>query len=85
MDTEDLYSENQALQETNEEIAKEIKNFNWGAFGFSWIWGLCNGVYNEIITPCFILFIIGFFKINRLFWFIPGIGKFIFPIIIFNY
>mgnify|MGYP000396059838 CR=1 FL=1 len=23
----------------------ELKKFNWGAFGFTWIWGLFNGIY----------------------------------------
>lgn len=25
-------------------VPHEIKRWNWGAFGFSWIWGLCNKV-----------------------------------------
>lgn len=27
------------------EIPSEIKSWNWGAFFFNWIWGICNGVY----------------------------------------
>lgn len=26
-------------------VPNEIKGWNWGAFFFSWIWGVCNGVY----------------------------------------
>ena len=26
-------------------IPEEIKGWNWGAFFFNWIWGICNGVY----------------------------------------
>lgn len=28
-----------------DEIPSEIKGWNWGAFSFGWIWGVCNGVY----------------------------------------
>lgn len=26
-------------------VPEEIKQWNWGAFFFNWIWGICNGVY----------------------------------------
>lgn len=26
-------------------VPNEIKGWNWGAFFFNWIWGVCNGVY----------------------------------------
>lgn len=26
-------------------VPPEIKKWNWGAFFFNWIWGVCNGVY----------------------------------------
>ena len=26
-------------------VPAEIKGWNWGAFFFSWIWGVCNGLY----------------------------------------
>lgn len=30
-------------------VPSEIKNWNWGAFFFSWIWGVCNGVYWPLV------------------------------------
>lgn len=27
------------------EVPVEIKKWNWGAFFFNWLWGVCNGVY----------------------------------------
>lgn len=27
------------------EVPAEIKKWNWGAFFFNWLWGVCNGVY----------------------------------------
>ena len=32
-----------------DEIPSEIKGWNWGAFFFSWIWGVCNGVYWSLL------------------------------------
>ena len=36
-------------------IPSEIKEWNWGAFTFSWIWGVCNGVWISLL--CFIPFV----------------------------
>ena len=30
-------------------VPVEIKNWNWGAFFFNWIWGVCNGVYWPLV------------------------------------
>lgn len=30
-------------------VPNEIKNWNWGAFFFNWIWGVCNGVYWPLV------------------------------------
>lgn len=30
-------------------VPNEIKGWNWGAFFFSWIWGVCNGVYWPLV------------------------------------
>lgn len=30
-------------------VPNEIKGWNWGAFFFNWIWGVCNGVYWPLI------------------------------------
>lgn len=30
-------------------IPDEIKGWNWGAFFFNWIWGVCNGVYWPLV------------------------------------
>jgi len=43
------------------------KRFNWGAFGFSWIWGLCNRTYITLIV----------FPLALICW-IPIIGSLIF-------
>ena len=32
-------------QSTPSAIPKEVRGFNWGAFGFSWLWGLFNKTY----------------------------------------
>lgn len=32
-------------QSSSDGVPDEIKRWNWGAFFFSWIWGVCNGVY----------------------------------------
>ena len=31
------------------DVPNEIKGWNWGAFFFNWIWGVCNGVYWPLI------------------------------------
>ena len=30
-------------------IPESIKGWNWGAFFFNWLWGVCNGVYWPLI------------------------------------
>lgn len=30
-------------------VPEEIKKWNWGAFFFNWLWGICNGVYWPLI------------------------------------
>lgn len=30
-------------------VPNEIKGWNWGAFFFNWIWGICNGVYWPLV------------------------------------
>ena len=30
-------------------VPEEIKKWNWGAFFFYWLWGICNGVYWPLI------------------------------------
>lgn len=34
---------------TTEGVPNEIKKWNWGAFFFNWLWGVCNGVYWPLI------------------------------------
>jgi hypothetical protein len=36
-------------------IPSEIKEWNWGAFAFSWLWGVCNGVWVSLL--CLIPFV----------------------------
>ena len=31
------------------EVPTEIKKWNWGAFFFNWLWGVCNGVYWPLV------------------------------------
>ena len=31
-------------------VPKEIQGWNWGAFAFSWIWGLCNNAWLALIA-----------------------------------
>jgi len=33
-----------------DDIPTEIRGWNWGAFGFSWIWGLVNNSYLTLLT-----------------------------------
>ena len=35
------------------QIPPEIKKWNWGAFFFSWLWAVCNGVYWPLIIIVF--------------------------------
>ena len=52
-----------SIEVINELVPSSIKKWNWGAFFFGWIWGVCNGIYWPLIS-------IG---VN----FIPYIGMFI--------
>lgn len=31
------------------QVPAEIKKWNWGAFFFNWLWGVCNGVYWPLV------------------------------------
>lgn len=31
------------------DVPQEIKKWNWGAFFFNWLWGVCNGVYWPLV------------------------------------
>lgn len=44
------------------EIPKQVKRFNWGAFFFTWIWGLFNKSYLTLILLAvnIIIFLVGF-------------------------
>lgn len=33
----------------NDSDIENIKGWNWGAFFFSWLWGVCNGVYWSLL------------------------------------
>lgn len=41
-------------------LRAELRKFNWGAFGFSWIWGACNGVFHKVFVA-FVLWIVAIF------------------------
>ena len=47
---EDLNFVNNSGQGKNTEIPQEVKRFNWGAFFWSWIWGLFNHSYLTLIS-----------------------------------
>lgn len=60
------------MQENGKEAPSEIKGWNWGAFSFSWIWGIGNKTYLPLLTLIPILgliwrFIVGF-KGNEWAW-----------------
>ena len=75
MDTEDLYRAAKVVEEPNEEIVNEMKNFNWGAFGLGFIWGIGNNIYvKNLIIPCIIVFVLWLFKILNVIWHMPIIG-----------
>lgn len=61
MDTQDLYAQSQAVELEIELIEKEIKNFNWGAFGFGWLWGAFNGAFKPTAALVIFLFVVTFF------------------------
>ena len=42
------------------DVPQEVKGWNWGAFGLSWIWGLGNDTYIALLA---LVPIIGFFMI----------------------
>lgn len=52
--------------------AKQFLAWNWGAFMFSWIWGIANGVYIMLIALIpgvgFVMSIIGAIKGNQWLW-----------------
>ena len=47
---DDLNFVNNSGQGKGNEIPREVKRFNWGAFFFSWIWGLFNKSYLTLIA-----------------------------------
>lgn len=53
---------NNSGQGKGTDIPAEVKRFNWGAFFFSWIWGVCNKSYLTLIAlaVAFLSFIITF-------------------------
>ena len=55
MDTQELYEQNQVLEDAGRVLDEEIKKFNWGAFGFSWIWGAFNGAFKATFLPWLIM------------------------------
>lgn len=38
------------MQENGKETPKEIKGWNWGAFSFSWMWGIGNKTYLPLLN-----------------------------------
>jgi len=58
---DNIYIQEQVPQVNEEEIRRALKHFNWGAFGFSWIWGLGNGslgktwymIIIDVLLQCF--------------------------------
>jgi len=38
-------------------LRKELRQFNWGAFVFTWIWGCFNGIYQKTILALILLVI----------------------------
>ena len=64
--------ENNSGAGPNSVVAEHIKkHFNWGAFFFSWIWGLCHKSYITLITipVAFIPFIGWLINIGLQTWF----------------
>lgn len=60
------------MQENGKETPKEIKGWNWGAFSFSWMWGIGNKTYLPLfnLIPIFNIvwiFVTGF-KGNEWAW-----------------
>lgn len=48
-----LLPQTQPLPQTYAQDEQPKTGWNWGAFGFSWLWGIFNGVYWPlIIIPC---------------------------------
>ena len=39
-------------------IIHELRRFNWGALCLNWIWGACNGIFNEFLILCLVLEIV---------------------------
>ena len=67
------------------------KKFNWGAFAFSWIWGLCNKTYIPllILIISFIPVVGGLASLGLCIWFgikvIHGLGKINVGIVLSNF
>ena len=50
-----MFVQNTSGQGKSALILSEIKEWNWGAFTFAWIWGICNGVWVSLL--CLIPFV----------------------------
>lgn len=62
MDSSELYKEHDEavmneITQQDDDIST-ISGFNWGAFAFTWIWGICNGATIETIKPFFVALIV---------------------------
>ena len=38
-----------------EQLKNELNKFNWGAFGFGWIWAIFNGAWNDYFPTLLIM------------------------------
>jgi len=41
--------ENTSGQGESATVPEEVKGWSWGAFGLTWIWGICNGVLISLL------------------------------------
>jgi len=42
--------ENTSGMRQGSDVPAEIQRWNWGAFFFGWLWGICNGYYLALLT-----------------------------------
>jgi len=49
--------ENTSGQGESATVPEEVKGWSWGAFGLTWIWGVCNGVLISLLCliPVFVI------------------------------
>lgn len=57
-----------------QELNSALKHFNWGVFGFTWLWGLGNGSFRKTWPAIIVDFASGFLNIIPFIGWLLGLG-----------